>query len=136
MTGPATVSTTLVEAICGSMAASLRMSDGVAAPVALLWADANGQWKPLLPALQKALPQLYRLGPYEPAERQGPVIWLKCIVDRSLSDAGAGSKRCPDPLFTKCQSPGPACGRRLRSHAAAAGRIAIPWGGLAPAQWP
>ena len=95
MTGPATVSTTLVEAICGSMAASLRMSDGVAAPVALLWADANGQWKPLLPALQKALPQLYRLGPYEPAERQGPVIWLKCIVDRSLSDAAPGRSAVP-----------------------------------------
>ena len=26
------------------------------------------------------------LGPYAPHERQGPVIWLKCIVDRTLPD--------------------------------------------------
>ena len=56
----------------------------------LLWrysgTDTNGQWKPLLSALQKALPQLYRLGSYEPEEQQGPVIWLKCVVDRTLPD--------------------------------------------------
>ncbi|MCY4310857.1 MAG: BREX-1 system phosphatase PglZ type B, partial [Rhodospirillaceae bacterium] len=75
----------MVDALCESMAASLRTPDGVAPPATLLWADANEQWKPLLPALQKALPQLYRLGRYNPAERQGPVIWLKCIVDRSLT---------------------------------------------------
>ena len=87
MTLPAPASPTLVDAICDSMAASLRAPDGANSPVALLWPDTNGQWKPLLPALQKALPQLYRLGSYEPAERQGPVIWLKCIVDRTLPDA-------------------------------------------------
>ena len=65
---------------------ALRTPDGVSTPVALLWTDADGQWKPLLPALQKVLPQLYLLGPYAPDERQGPVIWLKCIVDRTLPD--------------------------------------------------
>ena len=87
MTVPAPASATLVDAICDSMAASLRAPDGVNSPVALLWTDTNGQWNPLLPALQKALPQLYRLGSYAPAERQGPVIWLKCVVDRTLPDA-------------------------------------------------
>ena len=87
MTVPAPTSATLVDAICDSMAASLRAPDGVNSPVALLWTDTNGQWNPLLPALQKALPQLYRLGSYAPAERQGPVIWLKCVVDRTLPDA-------------------------------------------------
>ena len=80
-------SATLLDAICDSMASSLRMPDGFASPAALLWTDTNGQWKPLLPALQKVLPQLYRLGSYVPEERQGPVIWLKCIVDRALSEA-------------------------------------------------
>lgn len=95
MTDRATASATLIDAICHSMIASLRTPDEFAPPTALLWTDANGQWKPLLPALQKALPQLYRLGPYEPAERQGPVIWLKCIVDRSLADAAPDRDTVP-----------------------------------------
>lgn len=77
---------TLIDAMKASFAAALRSPDGVGAPVALLWTDADGQWKPLLPALQKVLPQLFLLGPYAPNERQGPVIWLKCIVDRTLPD--------------------------------------------------
>ncbi len=76
----------LIDALRASFAATLRAPDGVGAPVALLWTDADAQWKPLLPALQKVLPQLYLLGPYAPEERQGPVIWLKCIVERSLPD--------------------------------------------------
>jgi hypothetical protein len=32
------------------------------------------------------VPQLYSLGPYDPARRTGPVIWLKCIVNRTLPD--------------------------------------------------
>ncbi len=76
----------LIDAMKESFAAALRAPDGVGAPVVLLWADADAQWKPLLPALQKVLPQLYLLGPYAPEERQGPVIWLKCIVERSLPD--------------------------------------------------
>lgn len=77
---------TLIDAMKASFAAALRTLDGVAAPAALLWTDADGQWKPLLPALHKALPQLYRLGAYAPDERQGPVIWLRCVIDRTLPD--------------------------------------------------
>ena len=77
---------TLIDAMKASFAAALQTPDGVGAPTALLWTDAYGQWKPLLPVLQKTLPQLYLLGPYKPGMRQGPVIWLKCIVDRTLPD--------------------------------------------------
>lgn len=77
---------TLIDAMKASFAAALRAPDGVSAPVALLWTDADAQWKPLLSALQKVLPQLYLLGPYAPEERQGPVIWVKCVVDRTLPD--------------------------------------------------
>lgn len=80
----ATQGETLVDAMKASFTKALHTPDGVAAPIALLWTDADGQWKPLIPALQKSLPQLYLLGPYAPDERQGPVIWLKCIVDRTL----------------------------------------------------
>src|SRR5262245_32090701 len=84
-TGKAAPST-LIEAIKHSMAASLRSPDGVADPIALLWTDADSQWKSLLPMLLQAVPHLYVLGTYHPSERQGPVIWLKCIVDRTLRD--------------------------------------------------
>src|SRR5260370_1444148 len=57
------VSHTLVEVLQASFAGSLRPPDGVADPVALLWTDADGQWRPLVPTLLKAVPQLYVLGP-------------------------------------------------------------------------
>lgn len=82
----AQVATTLLDAIQASMLAALRSPDGVAAPAALLWTDADGQWRPVIPSLSKLIPQLYTLGAYVPDERQGPVIWLKCIVERTLAD--------------------------------------------------
>lgn len=78
---------TLLDALQSSMAVSLRAPDGVAEPAALIWTDADSQWRPLIPILSKVIPQLYVLGPYAPDERQGPVIWLKCIVERTLPDA-------------------------------------------------
>lgn len=77
---------TLIDAIQESFAGALRSPDGTAAPVALLWTDADGQWRPLIATLMKAIPELYALGPFVPEARQGPVIWLKCIIERSLPD--------------------------------------------------
>jgi hypothetical protein len=77
---------TIIDAMKSSMEAALRVPEGVAEPVAILWTDADGQWRPLIPALQVALPQLYLLGDYNPAARMGPVIWLRCVVDRALPD--------------------------------------------------
>ncbi|HWA88558.1 MAG TPA: BREX-1 system phosphatase PglZ type B [Rhizomicrobium sp.] len=77
---------TLIDAIDASMKQALRSPDGVAPPAALLWTDADGQWAPLIPALQKAFPQLYVLGTFAPEDRRGPVIWLRCIVERTLPE--------------------------------------------------
>ena len=77
---------TLLDALQASMAAALRAPDGVSEPAALLWTDADGQWRPLIQTLSKVIPQLYVLGLYAPDERQGPVIWLKCIVERTLAE--------------------------------------------------
>lgn len=77
---------TLVDAIDVSLKQALRSPDGVASPTALLWTDADGLWTPLIPTLQRVLPQLYVLGTYAPEERRGPVIWLRCIVERSLPE--------------------------------------------------
>jgi hypothetical protein len=78
--------TTLIDALQDSFSAALRSPDGTAAPVVLLWTDADGQWRPLIATLMKAIPELYALGHFAPEERQGPVIWLKCIIERSLPD--------------------------------------------------
>jgi len=75
---------TLVDAMQASFEISLRAPEGVTDPVALLWTDADGQWRPLLAPLRNALPHLYMLGAYHPDAREGPVIWLKCVVDRTL----------------------------------------------------
>jgi hypothetical protein len=77
---------TLIDALQESFTGALRSPEGTAAPVALLWTDADGQWRPLIATLMKAIPELYTLGPFAPEERQGPVIWLKCIIERSLPD--------------------------------------------------
>ena len=77
---------TLLEAVVGALAAAQRSAEGVAPPAALLWTDADGQWRPMLAALQKAYPYFYVLGEYHVATRCGPAIWLKCIVDRTLPE--------------------------------------------------
>ena len=79
-------SATLLDAIIASLTLAARSPEGVADPVALLWTDADGQWRPMLVALQKACPYLYILGEYCVADRTGPAIWLKCIVDRTLPE--------------------------------------------------
>ncbi len=86
MTNPLNQSSTLLDALTASLAAATRSPEGVAEPVALLWTDADGQWRPLVPALQKACSHFYVLGTYDAACRAGPAIWLKCVVDRTLPD--------------------------------------------------
>ncbi len=77
---------TLLDAMVQSLSTALHTPDGVAPPVALLWTDADGQWQQLIPQLTKVLPQFLCLGTYQPQERSGPVIWLRCVVDRALPD--------------------------------------------------
>ena len=77
-----------------------------------------------------------RLGPYAPAERTGPVIWLKCIVERTLPEVSPPADVMPDPLPAAGEPAGAAGRRRLSARAAAADRAAIPRRRLAPAQRP
>jgi hypothetical protein len=86
MKTPASDAQTLLDALVASLAAAMRSPEGVAEPVALLWTDADGQWRPLVPALQKACAHFYVFGVYDAAQRTGPAIWIKCVVDRTLPD--------------------------------------------------
>lgn len=55
-------------------------------PAVILWPDPEGQWQAVLPMLRTALPELLVLGDYDPAQRTGPAIWLRCMVARTLPD--------------------------------------------------
>jgi len=67
-------------------AAAYNPNDQVA-PAAVLWTDKDRQWEPLAPRLREALPQFLTLGPYNPKEKIGPAIWLKCMIARTLPEA-------------------------------------------------
>ena len=76
----------LVDAITASLKGSMGSPEGTVPPAVLLWTDPERQWLRLIPALRSSIPELYILGEYDPAKHSGPVIWLRCIVDRTLPD--------------------------------------------------
>lgn len=69
--------------------------DGDAGPAAILWTDPQGDWRPVLPLLRERMPELLTLGGYEPAERSGPAIWLRCVVDGTLEEPELPANRPP-----------------------------------------
>jgi hypothetical protein len=66
-----------------------------AAPLCLLWPDADKQWVPLLPALRRRVPELLTLGTFQEADRQGPGIWLRTIVGRTIALPGFTPEAIP-----------------------------------------
>lgn len=56
----------------------------MAPPAAILWTDADRAWESAIPHLRKLLPELFSLGTYSKDERNGPSIWLKCVVAQTL----------------------------------------------------
>jgi hypothetical protein len=57
------------------------------APCAVLWTDPERLWESVMPALQALLPELFLLGSYEPEQRTGPALWLRCIDTRRVNGA-------------------------------------------------
>lgn len=49
------------------------------APAAVLWADPERVWEPVIRSLQEAVPILV-LGEYEPAAARGPALWLRAVL--------------------------------------------------------
>lgn len=50
------------------------------APACILWPDRERQWEAVVPRLQKEMPELCVLGPWQPEKRTGPAIWLRCVL--------------------------------------------------------
>lgn len=86
---------TLLDALVQHLRACASSPDGTAMPAAILWTDPDGQWLPLVPALQRALPELLVFGTFEPAQRTGPAIWLRCVIDRALAEPALPAESVP-----------------------------------------
>jgi len=69
--------------------------DGQERPVAILWTDPKAEWKPLLNTLLVQLEELLVLGKYQPEQRTGPAIWIRCLVDCILKDPVLPEDRAP-----------------------------------------
>lgn len=52
-------------------------------PAAILWPDGDRRWAGVLTDLMASLPELYALGDFNPEDRTGPAIWLRCIEART-----------------------------------------------------
>lgn len=61
-------------------------SHAAASAAAVLWPDKEGQWQAATPSLKKLMPSLCELGAYNPDERRGPAVWLKCALAGSIPE--------------------------------------------------
>jgi hypothetical protein len=77
---------TLADAVLESLTRLVSTPDGEVPPAAILWPDAEGQWKSLVALLRGRVPHLYELGTFAPDDQIGPAIWLVCAVARTLPD--------------------------------------------------
>jgi len=75
---------TLLEAIVRRLRACRATPDGVEPPAAILWTDPGRQWLPLVDAVKTRLPELLTLGDFDPDQRTGPALWLRCVVDGTV----------------------------------------------------
>jgi hypothetical protein len=64
-------------------------------PEVILWPDPENQWTNVIGVLQEEMPQLLIYGNYEPAKKQGPAIWIKCMITRALPEADWGAGAIP-----------------------------------------
>lgn len=85
-TSPKPAAGTLADAVLESLARLVSTPDGEVPPAAILWPDAEGQWKSLVALLRGRVPHLYELGTFAPDDHVGPAIWLVCAVARTLAD--------------------------------------------------
>jgi hypothetical protein len=78
---------TVLEAVRDSLAVAARVNTNDAvAPAAILWTDADGEWKPVVARLRGLMPELFTLGSFEPEQGIGPAIWMRCVIEGSLED--------------------------------------------------
>jgi hypothetical protein len=86
---------TLQEVLIEKLRGCNVCGDAEVAPVAILWTDPKREWLTLMPQLRSVLPELISLGDYDTEQAQGPSLWLRCMVDRSLADPAIPATQPP-----------------------------------------
>lgn len=101
----------LAEALTGSAG---KHGGEEVAPYAVLWTDKEELWKPAASKLQPHVPALLAYGPFDPAAKTGPAIWIRCMLAGTLDWHAEGvpvvylpgigrqelhnAEECPKPL--------------------------------------
>lgn len=87
---------TFIEAVKDSLAGAGRYNSGDSLPpAAILWTDADGEWRPIAARLRTLVPELLTLGEYDPEQRTGPAIWMRCVVEGALPEVTLPEKAIP-----------------------------------------
>ena len=81
------VGSVLDELMASLVSATACNKDDVVPPAVFLWPDEKREWERLVPRLRAALPHFLTFGPYDPANRSGPAIWLRCVLAGTIPDA-------------------------------------------------
>lgn len=76
--------------VAALLSAAKGNSHTAATAAAVLWPDKEEQWKAVLPTLKRLMPSLCELGEYDPSQRRGPAVWLKCVIAGSLPEVQLG----------------------------------------------
>ena len=86
---------TVLDAIVAAVqaAAAYDKNDQVS-PAVVLWTDKAREWEPLLPVLRERLP-LLTYGAYDAERRQGPAIWLRCVLAGAVEALDQADERTP-----------------------------------------
>jgi hypothetical protein len=78
---------TVFDALLDSLQKSADFNrDDTVPPAAVLWPDEKREWTRLIPRLRGVLPQFLSFGPYDPASRTGPAIWLRCVLAGKIAE--------------------------------------------------
>lgn len=78
----------LLDHIKSSIAnAKLFNSSQTLAPNVILWPDPENQWLSIIDTLRVEIPAFLTLGQFRPEAKQGPAIWIKCMVNKALPEA-------------------------------------------------
>lgn len=64
-------------------------------PEVILWPDPENQWCDIIEVLQESIPQLLIYGNFEASKKQGPAIWIKCMIAKVLPEANWDAEAIP-----------------------------------------
>jgi hypothetical protein len=86
---------TVLEELLARLRALDSGGDGQERPAAILWADPARSFEGLIEQARALAAEVLVLGPYAPAKRQGPGVWLRCVIDRTLPEVTMPPGRTP-----------------------------------------